>query len=126
MVNYAEPKYTHGVMLTVVRRGTANERNWEGDYVTPTVTTHQIGPADVKWLSDTEDNSTGEVLQRLAQVTVPRGQDVLATDGILYPGISHEFVIDGDVRIAPNSFTAWASGIRFRIAKDGTGGVRRS
>jgi hypothetical protein len=123
MVNYAEPQYTHGVMLTVVRRGAANERNWEGDYETPTTSTHQVGPADVKWLTDDEDNSTGEILRRRAQVTVPRGQDVLSTDGILYPGISYEFVVDGEVRTTPNAFTNWASGTRFRIAKDGRNGV---
>ncbi|WP_157119803.1 hypothetical protein [Nocardia xishanensis] len=112
-------------MLTVVRRGTANDRNWEGDYETPTESTHQIGPCDMKWLTDTEDNSTGELLQRLAQITAPLGSDVLATDGIRVPGITEDFVIDGAVRMTPNPFTGWATGVRFRIAKDGGSGIRQ-
>jgi hypothetical protein len=125
MVNYAAPKYTHGVMLTVVRHGSANARDWQGDHVTSAATTHQIGPVDLKWLTDTEDNSTGELLQRLAQVTTPASDDVLDSDGILVPGIDDEFVIDGAVRVAPNGFTGWATGKRFRIARDGGSGVRR-
>ncbi|MFE7745382.1 hypothetical protein [Nocardia sp. NPDC057455] len=126
MVNYAEPQYAHGVMLTVVRRGPANARDWQGDYVASSESPHQIGPCDVKWLTDTEDNTSGELLQRLAQVTAPLGSDVLATDRIRVPGIDADFNIDGAVRVTPNSFTGWATGVRFRIAKDGSSGVRRN
>ncbi|MGY1946573.1 hypothetical protein [Nocardia asiatica] len=126
MVNYAAPKYTHGVMLTVVRRGAANARDWQGDFVAPSESTHQIGPCDLKWLTDTEDNTSGELLQRLAQITAPLGSDVLASDRIRVPGIAAEFSIDGAVRVTPNSFTGWSTGVRFKIAKDGSSGVRRS
>jgi hypothetical protein len=125
MVNYAAPVYAHGLMLTVVRRGTANARDWQGDHETSTESTHQIGPVDLKWLSDTEDNTKGELLQRLAQVTTPTSDDVLDSDGILVPGVDGEFVIDGAVRVAPNGFTGWATGKRFKIAKDGANGIRR-
>lgn len=125
MVNYRPPTYPHGVMLTVVRRGNTNARNWEGDYTNPAEATHQIGPCDLKWLSDTEDNTTGERLMRVAQVTAPAGDDVLDSDGIRVPGVDGEFVIDGAVRVAPNGFTGWATGKRFKIAKDGANGIRR-
>ncbi|MET8430159.1 hypothetical protein [Nocardia sp. NPDC004860] len=125
MVNYAPARYPHGTMLTVVRRGTANARDWQGDHVTATATTHQIGPVDLKWLTDSTDASTGDLLQRLAQITAPLGSDVLASDGIRVPGVAHEFVIDGEVRVAQNGYTGWAPGVRFKIAKDGTNGVRQ-
>ncbi|WP_280466067.1 hypothetical protein [Nocardia brasiliensis] len=114
------------MMLTVVRHGAANAEDWQGDHETAAVTTHVIGPCDLKWLSDSEDNSQGEVLYRLAQITAPHGSDVLASDGIRVPGSSTEYVIDGDVRVTPNSFTGWSTGVRFRIAKDGSSGVRRN
>jgi hypothetical protein len=123
MVNYAPPVYAAGVMLTVVRRGTANAKDWQGDFATPTPATHQIGPCDLKWLTDTEDTSKGEVLMRSAQVTAPAGSDVLDSDTIQIPGVDGEFVIDGAVRISPNGFTGWATGKRFKIAKDGPRGV---
>lgn len=125
MVNYAQPKYPHGVMLTVVRRGTANARNWEGDYTDQAVTRHQIGPCDLKWLTNTEDNESGETRSLLGQITAPVNDDVLTTDGIEIPGYAHEFTIDGTVTVVPNGFTGWVSGKRFRIAKDGANGVRQ-
>ena len=124
MVNYAKPTYPHGVMLTVVRRGTANARNWEGDHIDTAVTRHQIGPCDLKWLTNTEDNGSGEIRTMLGQVTALASDDVLATDGIEVPGFTAEFVIDGSVTVSPNGFTGWLSGKRFRIAKDGAHGVR--
>ncbi|WP_280412541.1 hypothetical protein [Nocardia asiatica] len=125
MVNYATPKYPRGTMLTVVRRGAANATDWQGDPI-GSENTHQIGPCDLKWLTDTEDNTSGELLQRLAQITAPLGSDVLASDRIRVPGIAAEFSIDGAVRVTPNSFTGWSTGVRFKIAKDGSSGVRRS
>ncbi|MFE2994085.1 hypothetical protein ACFXG4_03585 [Nocardia sp. NPDC059246] len=112
-------------MLTVVRRGTANARNWEGDYADAAVARHQIGPCDLKWLKITEDNESGEILTMLGQVTAPVSDDVLATDRIEVPGYTDEFAIDGTVTVTPNGFTGWASGKRFRIAKDGAHGVRQ-
>lgn len=120
MVNYAQPSYPEGVMLDVVRHAAA--RNWEGDRPGGT-TEHQIGPCDVKWLTDTEDTSKGEVLTLKAQITAPGGSDVLAKDEIRYPGIDGLFAIDGQVRDVPEAFTGWSAGTRFRIAKDGPRGV---
>lgn len=123
MVNYAELRFPGGVMLTVVRHGTANERDWRGDYATIPETTHPVGPVDLKWLSDSEDNTKGEVLTRTAQITAPLASDVLAGDTIRVPGVDGDFAIDGAVRVAPNGFTGWAAGKRFKIAKDGPRGV---
>lgn len=124
MVNYAQPPtYPHGTILTVVRLGTANTRDWQGDQ-NGTPATHQIGPCDLKWLTDTEDNATGELITLLAQVTAPHGSDVRASDRIRLPD-GREFVIDGQVRETPNSFTGWTAGVRFQIAKDGSSGVRQ-
>ncbi|MFE5290337.1 hypothetical protein ACFRAQ_35755 [Nocardia sp. NPDC056611] len=125
MVNYAPARYPHGTMLTVVRRGPANARDWQGDHVTQVETTHPIGPVDLKWLTDTTDTETGGLVQRLAQITAPVGSDVLSTDSIRVPGIAYEFAIDGEVRVAPNGFTGWVPGVRFKIAKDGANGVRQ-
>ncbi|MGW5519996.1 hypothetical protein [Nocardia africana] len=121
MVNYQSPRYTRGIMLTVVRH--TGTRNWEGDY-SGTVTRHKIGPCDIKWLSNTEDNSQGEQLQKLGQVTAPEGSDVLASDGIELPD-GRPYVIDGDVDTPRNSWTHWTPGTRFRIAKDAANGIRR-
>lgn len=121
MVNYPHPSYPGGTMLTVIR-GAA--RNWEGDAVNASSAEHQIGPCDLKWVTDTEENTTGEKRMRLAQITAPHGSDVVDTDRIRLPN-GREYVIDGQVRETPNSFTGWSTGVRFRIAKDGTNGVRR-
>ena len=121
MVNYACRRYPAGVMLTV-ERGAA--LNWEGDPVNGSVATHTIGPCDLKWLTDSEDNSTGELLMLAAQVTAPHGSDVLQGDKIRHPN-GRLFVIDGQVRETPNPFTGFSTGVRFRIAKDGSSGVRR-
>lgn len=123
MVNYAPLSFPGGVMLTVVRHGTSNERDWRGDYATVPESMHTIGPVDLKWLTDSEDNSKGEVLQRLAQITAPLDSDVQDDDTIRIPGIDGDFSIDGGVRVAPNGFTGWAAGKRFKIAKDGPRGV---
>ncbi|MFF4027003.1 hypothetical protein ACFYY5_29560 [Nocardia elegans] len=121
MVRYQAPKYPRGIKLTVIRH--TGEPNWEGDYE-GTPTEHQIGPCDLKWLSNTEDNTTGEQLQMLAQITAPAGSDVVAADKVRLPD-GRIYVIDGDVKVAPNAFTGWASGVRFRIAKDAASGIRR-
>ncbi|WP_063023824.1 hypothetical protein [Nocardia niwae] len=120
MVNYARRRYPKGVMLAV-ERGAA--LNWEGDPVNGSVATHQIGPCDLKWLQDSEDNTQGELLMLAAQVTAPSGSDVLATDKIRFNG--QLFVIDGQVRETRNSFTGFTAGVRFKIAKDGGSGIRR-
>ncbi|WP_306365309.1 hypothetical protein [Nocardia sp. CC227C] len=124
MVNYQPPSYPQGTMLTVVRRGAANAKDWQGDPIGPEAT-HQIGPCDLKWVTDSEDNTSGELLVLVAQVTAPAGSDVIASDRIRLPN-GNEFVIDGQVRDTPNSFTGWSSGVRFRIAKDGGSGIRRN
>ncbi|WP_280389801.1 hypothetical protein [Nocardia wallacei] len=124
MVNYAPPSFPAGVMLTVVRNGTANTRNWEGDFEGDDAT-HSVGPCDLKWLTDTEDNTSGELLVLVGQVTAPHGSDVLEGDRIRFPD-GREFVIDGQVREVPNPFTGWVTGVRFRIARDGASGIRRN
>ncbi|BAD58769.1 hypothetical protein [Nocardia farcinica] len=121
MVNYRHPAYPGGTILTVLR-GAAH--NWEGDPASPAVDEHQIGPCDLKWSTDSEDNSKGEQLMLSARVTAPHGADVLASDRIRLPD-GREFVIDGQVRETPNPFTGWSTGVRFTIAKDGSSGVRR-
>ncbi|WP_157224906.1 hypothetical protein [Nocardia thailandica] len=124
MVNYPAPRYPGGTMLTVIRTGTANARDWQGDLVAAAETEHQIGPCDLKWLTDSEDNTSGEQLTLTARVTAPVGSDVLDGDRIRLPD-GRVFVIDGQVRLAPNGFTGWVAGVRFVIAKDGGSGVRR-
>lgn len=130
-MNYPPVQYPAGVMLTVIRRGV---KNWEGDFVdgdgnpiTPgSEPTHQIGPCDLKWLRNEEHYGGGaqsagggrdqEKVERVAQVTAPTGSDVLFTDGIKLPD-NRVFDIDGDVAVAPNGFTGWTPGVRFKIAK---------
>ncbi|MFD6400819.1 hypothetical protein [Nocardia sp. NPDC060249] len=121
MVNYAHPTYPGGTMLTVIRGA---DRNWEGDPNTSATTEHQIGPCDIKWNTDTEDSSKGEFVTVTARVTAPHGDDVLEGDRIRHPD-GRVFVIDGQVREAPNGFTGWSTGPRFTIAKDGPNGVRQ-
>lgn len=121
MVKYATPKYPGGTMLTVLR-GAA--RNWEGDPVNDGESSHQVGPCDIKWHTDTEDNTSGELLTLSARVTAPYGSDVRASDRVRLPD-GREFAIDGQVRVSPNPFTGWSTGVRFTIAKDGPNGVRR-
>jgi hypothetical protein len=124
MVNYAPRSFPAGIMLTVVRRGTANARDWQGDLVDPTEATHQIGPCDLKWILDRDDASEGNILELLGQITAPVGSDVLDSDLIRFPD-GREFVVDGFVHSIPNPFTGWLPGVRFRIAKDGSNGLRR-
>lgn len=122
MVTYAHPSYPGGTMLTVLRG--SGERDWQGDPVAGAETSHDIGPCDLKWGTDTEDNSRGELLVLSARVTAPHGSDVLSSDRIRLPD-GRVFVIDGQVRETPNPFTGWSTGVRFTIAKDGADGVRR-
>lgn len=122
MVTYAHPVYPGGTMLTVLRR--ASGEDWQGDPTDTEDTPHQIGPCDLKWGTDTEDNSRGELLVLTARVTAPHGSDVQAGDRIRLPD-GRVFVIDGQVRETPNPFTGWSTGVRFVIAKDGSNGIRR-
>lgn len=122
MVNYAHPTYPGGTMLTVIRPAVAD---WQGDPENGSTAEHQIGPCDLKWLTDSEDNTQGELLMLVAQVTAPHGSDVLHRDKIRLPD-GRVFVIDGQVRETPNGFTGWSTGVRFKIAKDGGSGIRRN
>ncbi len=110
-------------MLTVLRD--SPDRDWQGDPVGAGGAPHQIGPCDLKWGTDTEDNERGELLVLTARVTAPHGSDVVSSDRIQLPD-GRIFVIDGQVRETPNPFTGWSTGVRFTIAKDGSSGVRRS
>jgi hypothetical protein len=121
VVNYPAPKYPHGDMLTVIRH--TGTRNWEGDYTSGT-TEHQIGPCNLQWDLNHDDASEGLLLELRGQVTAPLGSDVLVSDNIRLSD-GRVYVIDGDVKTSPNSFTGWATGVRFRIAKDGANGLRR-
>ena len=76
MVNYPAPRYPGGTMLTVIRTGTANARDWQGDLVAAAETEHQIGPCDLKWLTDSEDNTSGE--QQWSQTLAAKPQALLA------------------------------------------------
>lgn len=121
-MRYAEPRYTQGVMLGVKRPAVGD---WQGDPSNGSAATHEIGPCDIKALTNSEDTSKGEQPVLLFQVTAPTGSDVLPGDTITYTGLG-EFAIDGSITHVRNSFTGWASGLRFRIARDGASGVRRS
>ncbi|MBF6358198.1 hypothetical protein IU449_27250 [Nocardia higoensis] len=121
MVTYQHPTFPGGTMLTVIRDP---ETDWQGDPMAGASPEHQIGPCDLKWRTDSEDNSKGEVLMLSAQVTAPHGSDVQQGDRIRLDG--RVFVIDGQVRETPNPFTGWSTGVRFTIEKDGTSGVRQS
>lgn len=123
MVTYAHPSYPGGTMLTVLRG--SGERDWQGDPVAGAVLEHQIGPCDLKWATDTEDNTRGELLVLTARVTAPHGSDVVESDRLRLPD-GRVFVIDGQVRETPNGFTGWSTGVRFVIAKDGASGIRRN
>jgi len=120
-MNYPHPTFPGGIVVTVLR---GSDRNWEGD-PSESETTHRVGPCDVKWGTDTEDNTDGEQLVLSARVTAPHGSDVQSGDRIRFPD-GRVFVIDGQVRETPNPFTGWSTGVRFTIAKDGTSGLRRS
>lgn len=110
MVNYPAPTFPAGTVLTVVRQGVADIH---GDRLPGAM--HTIGPCDLKWFGNREDNSQGEQVAISAQVTAPVGSDVKSTDIITHPD-GRKFRIDGEVTtLAPNPFTGWATGVRFVI-----------
>ena len=110
MVNYPAPSFPNGTVLTVVRQGA---RDYRGDR-SPS-TTHTVGPCDLKWVGNREDNTDGEQVTISAQVTAPAGSDITPSDVILHPD-GREFHLDGEVTpLAPNPFTGWATGVRFLI-----------
>ncbi|WP_238840655.1 hypothetical protein [Prescottella equi] len=120
VVNYPPPTFPGGVMLLVERPGVADRhgdmRDANNNLIDPNnLPTEPIGPCDLKWIDNGENNTDGEQRIHRAQITAPVDAVVAADDHIRFDG--DRYSIEGDIERPRNGFTGWQSGVRFIIRR---------